>query len=90
MTGAPADLRYSRDHRWVRLDADAHLVRAGVTDFAQQALGDVVDLTRTPEIVNTNSYGQGWMFDVEDDPSSLSQQLASLMDARAYRDLAGS
>ena len=60
-----------------------------MTDFAQQALGGVVDLTRTPEIVNTNPYGQGWMFEVEVDPSTLSQQLASLMDARAYRDQVG-
>ena len=37
----PADLRYSTDHVWVRkLDDD--LVRIGITDYAQDALGDVV------------------------------------------------
>lgn len=34
-------------------------------------------------------YGQGWMFEVETDPATLGQQLAALMDANAYRDLAG-
>jgi glycine cleavage system H protein len=126
-----AGLRYSEDHLWVRADAGASLVRAGVTDFAQQSLGDVVevtpprpgeiitageacgdiesvksisdliapvtgvvrdrndDLIRTPELVNTDPYGRGWMFEVEIDPSTLAQQLASLLDAGAYRELAG-
>jgi glycine cleavage system H protein len=47
------------------------------------------DLASTPEVVNTDPYGQGWMFEAEIDPSTLDQQLASLMDARAYRRLAG-
>jgi len=34
-------------------------------------------------------YGQGWMFEVEIDPSTLDQQLARLMGAGAYRRLAG-
>ena len=131
MSDIPADLRYSKDHLWARPDAGTGLVRVGVTDFAQQSLGDVVDvtlprpgdtvkadgacgdiesvksvseliapvtgtvrarndnLTRTPELVNTDPYGQGWMFEVETDPATLSRQLAALMDARAYRDLAG-
>ena len=42
------------------------------------------DLAGTPEVVNTDPYGQGWMFEVEIDPSTLDQQLASLMDAGAY------
>jgi len=131
MPDIPADLRYSKDHLWARPGADASLVRVGVTDFAQQSLGDVVDvtlprpgdrvsadepcgdiesvksvsdliapvtgtvrarnddLTGTPGLVNTDPYGQGWMFEVETDPATLGQQLAALMDARAYRDLAG-
>ena len=36
----PADLRYSSDHEWVSRDGD--LVRIGITDYAQDALGDVV------------------------------------------------
>jgi len=47
------------------------------------------DLASTPEVVNTDPYGQGWMFEVGIDPSTLDQQLASLMDAGAYRRLAG-
>jgi glycine cleavage system H protein len=36
----PADLRYTKDHEWVRLDGDQATV--GVTDFAASQLGDVV------------------------------------------------
>ena len=43
----PEDLLYSEDHEWVR-EADG-LVRIGITDFAQDALGDVVFVT-TPEV----------------------------------------
>jgi glycine cleavage system H protein len=44
MSDVPADLRYSTDHLWVRVDADTGIVRVGITDFAQHALGDVVDV----------------------------------------------
>lgn len=37
----PDELRYTNDHEWVRLEADGR-VRVGVTDYAQDALGDVV------------------------------------------------
>jgi glycine cleavage system H protein len=36
----PEDLRYTREHEWARVEGD--LVRVGITDFAQDALGDVV------------------------------------------------
>ena len=36
----PDDLRYSTDHEWARTDGDR--VRVGITDYAQDALGDVV------------------------------------------------
>jgi glycine cleavage system H protein len=36
----PEELRYSSDHEWVRLDGDRATV--GITDYAQDALGDVV------------------------------------------------
>jgi len=35
------EIRYSKDHEWVRIDADGHAV-IGVTDFAAGQLGDVV------------------------------------------------
>jgi glycine cleavage system H protein len=131
MPEIPADLRYSKDHLWARPGADAGLVRVGVTDFAQQSLGDVVDvtlpesgdtvtagaacgdiesvkslsdlvapvtgtvrdrnddLTDSPELINTDPYGQGWMFEVETGPATQAQQLDALMDADGYRALAG-
>lgn len=36
----PDDLRYTQDHEWVRLEGDR--LRVGITDYAQDALGDVV------------------------------------------------
>ena len=36
----PEDLRYSSDHEWIRVEGDK--VRIGITDYAQDALGDVV------------------------------------------------
>ena len=131
MTDIPADLRYSQDHLWARSGAGTGLVRVGVTDFAQQSLGDVVDvalpkpgdtstagetcgdiesvkslsdlvtpvtgtvrarnddLSGAPELVNTDPYGQGWLFEIETNPATLGQLLAALMDADAYRVLGG-
>jgi len=36
----PAELKYTKDHEWVRVDGD--VVTIGVTDFAQSELGDIV------------------------------------------------
>ena len=36
----PTDWRYSKDHEWIRPDGDS--VQIGITDFAQQELGDIV------------------------------------------------
>jgi len=36
----PQELRYSREHEWVRVDGS--MARVGITDFAQESLGDVV------------------------------------------------
>ena len=36
----PAELKYSKDHEWVMMDGDVAVI--GITDFAQDALGDVV------------------------------------------------
>jgi hypothetical protein len=55
----------------------------------QQSCDDEAQLTGPHELVNTDRYGPGRLFDVETGPAALSQQLAALMDARAYRDLAG-
>ena len=126
MSEIPADLRYSEDHLWVRLDSGTSMALVGITDYAQDSLGDVVNvalpepgqevsagqafgeiessksinelvspldgtvharndvLAATPELVNTDPYGQGWMLEVEVATSTLSGQLAALMDASAY------
>lgn len=39
----PADLKYTAEHEWVRAEGD-HL-RVGITDYAQEALGDIVFVT---------------------------------------------
>lgn len=44
----PEDLRYAENHEWVRTEADGTL-RVGITDFAQDALGDVV-YVELPEV----------------------------------------
>ncbi|MEI8001905.1 MAG: glycine cleavage system protein GcvH [Actinomycetes bacterium] len=120
----PDQLRYSSEHEWVAVDGA--VARIGITDFAQDALGDVVyvnvpevgarveaagscaevestksvsdiyapvsgsvvavnaALAATPELVNSDPYGEGWIFEVAmDDPA----QLEALMDAAAYRSL---
>jgi len=120
----PEDLRYSSDHEWVRVEGD--LVRVGITDFAQDNLGDVVyvqlpdvgasvvagssfgevestksvsdlyapvdgsvveanaELEATPELVNRDPYGEGWICVVKpNDPA----QLDALLDATAYQAL---
>lgn len=41
MSNVPQDLRYTREHEWARLEDDGR-VTVGVTDFAQEQLGDVV------------------------------------------------
>jgi glycine cleavage system H protein len=43
----PEDLRYSQDHEWVRVEGTR--VRVGITDYAQDALGDVV-YVEMPEV----------------------------------------
>jgi glycine cleavage system H protein len=101
MANIPADLRYTKEHEWAKLEGDK--ARVGITAFAQEQLGDVVfvelpkvgakvtamttfgvvesvkavsdlfaplsgevveantELTKKPETVNSDPYGQGWM-----------------------------
>jgi glycine cleavage system H protein len=40
MANVPADLRYTKEHEWARLEGDT--ARVGITAFAQEQLGDVV------------------------------------------------
>ena len=40
MTASPADRKYSKEHEWLKIDGDAAII--GITDYAQDQLGDVV------------------------------------------------
>jgi glycine cleavage system H protein len=51
----PSDLKYTKDHEWIRVDGDTGTV--GITNFAQQQLGDVVYLD-LPEIGATLKAGE--------------------------------
>jgi glycine cleavage system H protein len=51
----PADLKYTKDHEWVRVDGDTGTV--GITNFAQLQLGDVVYVD-LPEVGTRLSAGQ--------------------------------
>lgn len=42
MANIPADLRYTKDHEYVKATNDPNVVIVGITDFAQGELGDVV------------------------------------------------
>jgi len=42
VSNIPADLRYTKDHEYVRSTADAGVVAIGITDYAQGELGDIV------------------------------------------------
>ncbi len=126
-TEVPDDLKYSKDHEWVRTLGDA-TVEIGITDYAQDALGDIVfielparesavaateslgevestksvsdiftpvsgtvveintTLDETPELMNSDPYGQGWICKIR-----LSDQsgLDNLLSAEEYRAFLG-
>ena len=123
----PDDLKYTAEHEWVRTPGEsAGSVRVGITDYAQDALGDIVyvqlpdvgasvaageavgelestksvsdvyspvsgevvarndTLEATPELVNTDPYGAGWLFEVA---VSDGDATSELLDAAAYEQL---
>jgi len=43
MSNVPAELKYTKSHEWIRVESDGSLT-VGITDHAQQALGDIVFL----------------------------------------------
>jgi glycine cleavage system H protein len=120
----PQELRYSSDHEWAKVDNAT--VRVGITDYAQDALGDVVfvdlpkvgtdvsvggvvgevestksvseiyapvggtiaavneSLKKSPELVNSDPYGEGWIYEITmTSPSDYD----ALLDAAAYEAL---
>ena len=71
----PQELRYTKDHEWARLEGD--VVYVGITDYAQGELGEIVyvDVTTegeslsaledSPELVNSDPYGKGWLVKIK-------------------------
>jgi glycine cleavage system H protein len=58
MSNVPENLHYSKDHEWVRVDGDVAII--GITDYAQNSLGDVVyvELPKTGDDFSANeSFG---------------------------------
>ena len=118
----PENLKYTKDHEWVRVDGDTAIV--GVTDYAQEQLGDIVfieievegesldkeevfgtieavktvsdmfmpvsgevielnpALEDSPELVNTDPYGEGWMIKIK---MSNADEVNELMNAEDYK-----
>lgn len=56
MSNVPADLKYMDSHEWIRVEADG-TVTVGITDFAQEQLGDVVFI-ELPEVGMEVEVGQ--------------------------------
>ena len=122
----PEDLGYSAEHEWVR--SGDEVVRIGITDYAQNALGDIVyvqlpdvgsvvtagdaigevestksvseiftplsgtvvavngNLESAPELVNSDPYGDGWIYELEPEDQAA---VADLLDADSYADIIG-
>jgi len=51
----PTDLKYTKEHEWIRVDGNTGTI--GITDFAQQQLGDVV-YVELPEVGSTITAGR--------------------------------
>jgi glycine cleavage system H protein len=54
MSDVPDDLKYTAEHEWIRISGDT--ARVGITDYAQQALGDVVYVS-LPDVGTTVTKG---------------------------------
>ena len=120
----PENLLYSEDHEWIKVDGDEALI--GITDFAQNELGDIVfvevetvdeeldkgetfgtieavktvsdmfmpiggtvlefneQIEDTPEIINKDPYGKGWIIKMKIDNVS---ELDELLNAEAYQSI---
>ena len=57
----PVELKYTKDHEWMKMEGDIAVV--GITDFAQDALGDIVFINM-PEVGDTVTAGEA-LGDVE-------------------------
>ncbi len=59
MSEIPAELKYTKDHEWVRIEGDSAVI--GITDFAQTSLGDVTFVELPDE---GDTFGKGDSFSV--------------------------
>lgn len=126
MSDIPKELKYTKSHEWVRDEGDG-IATVGITDHAQEALGDLVfvelpeqgdtvsagdemgvvesvkaasdlysplsgevvevngALADTPEVINSDPYGDGWMVKVR---LADAGELDALLDADAYTEVA--
>lgn len=53
----PVELKYTKDHEWLKMEGDIAVI--GITDFAQDALGDVV-FVNLPEVGDTVTAGESF------------------------------
>ena len=53
----PVELKYTKDHEWLKMEGDIAVI--GITDFAQDALGDVVFIN-LPEVGDTVTAGESF------------------------------
>jgi len=58
MSNIPSDLKYTKDHEWLRLEADG-TATVGITDYAQSSLGDVT-FVELPEVDTTFAAGDAF------------------------------
>jgi glycine cleavage system H protein len=58
MSNIPSDLKYTKDHEWIRLEADG-TATVGITDYAQSSLGDVT-FVELPEVDATFAAGDAF------------------------------
>src|SRR3989475_10406823 len=75
MANIPADLRYTKDHEYVKQTGDTAIVQIGITDYAQGELGDVVyvDLPKVGAV-----FGRGDVFGTIEAVKAVSELYAPL------------
>ena len=123
MSNVPSELKYVASHEWLRMEDDG-TITIGITDHAQEALGDIVyvelpdvgdtiavddevavvesvkaasdvyapitgevvaineALEDDPEVINTDPYGEGWMYRIKPDNAD---DFDSLLSAEEYQ-----
>ncbi len=66
----PAELKYTKDHEWIRLAGDGAAAEVGITDYAQKQLGDVV-YVELPEV--GRRVGKGEVFGTIESVKAVSE-----------------